>query len=63
MEDLQEVVKVKKPTVVRDGDTVQECFMYKGMSECFDNRCFWKRNGECPIAQELEEESSPPEAA
>lgn len=55
MRDLQDVVKVKKPTVVREGETVQECFLYKEMGECFEDRCFWKRNGECPIANALEE--------
>ncbi len=57
MKDLKEAVKVKKPTVVRQGDTVEECFMYEGMNECFDNRCFWKKNGECPIAKALTSES------
>ncbi|MFP4115630.1 MAG: hypothetical protein ACLFTQ_00280 [Candidatus Aenigmatarchaeota archaeon] len=57
MRELQEAVKIKKPTVVREGDTVEECFMYKGMNECFNDRCFWKKNGECPIANTLEEES------
>ncbi len=56
MRELKDAVRVKKPTVVREGDTVEECFMYEGMKECFDDRCFWKRNGECPIASALEEE-------
>ena len=56
VKELKEAVKVRKPTVVRDGDTVEECFIYQGMEKCFDNRCFWKKNGECPIADSLEGE-------
>lgn len=56
LKDLKETVKVKKPTVIREGDTVKECFMYKGMKECFEDRCFWKKNGECPISKALDEE-------
>lgn len=62
MRDLQDVVKVKKPTVEREGDTVEKCFLYEGLEKCFDNRCFWKRNGECPIANALEERESNREA-
>lgn len=57
MDELQELVKVKKPTVVRDGDTVEKCFMYEGMKECFKDRCFWKKNGQCPIAEAIEEDA------
>jgi len=63
MRNLKEAVKVKKPTVVREGDTVEECFMYEGMKECFDDRCFWKKNGECPIATALEKEPSTEEVS
>ena len=56
MRSLQDVVRVKKPTVVRkNGNTVEKCFMYEGMEECFQERCFWKQNGECPIAESLSE--------
>lgn len=56
MRDLQDVVRVKKPTVVREDETVKRCFMYEGVKECFEDRCFWYRNGECPIAKSLKEE-------
>lgn len=62
MRNLQDVVRVKKPTVVREEETVKRCFLYEGMDECFQDRCFWKKNGQCPIAQALEEEKGVKEA-
>ncbi|MFB6216235.1 MAG: hypothetical protein ABEJ72_04600 [Candidatus Aenigmatarchaeota archaeon] len=58
MRDLEDVVKVKKPTVEREGDVVERCFIYERMDKCFNERCFWRENGECPIAQSLNETGS-----
>lgn len=55
MRNLQDVVKIKKPTVEREGEIVERCFIYERMDKCFDERCFWTENGECPIAQSLNE--------
>lgn len=39
----------KRPTVIRKGDKVKECYYYKGMKQCLGVQCFWPRVGICPI--------------
>ncbi len=47
--DMQDLVKIRKPVVSRDGRTVKDCNFFKSTGQCFGTRCFWTRNGECPF--------------
>jgi len=49
LRDMQDLVKIRKPVVKREGRVVKDCNFYKATGQCFGSRCFWTRNGECPF--------------
>ena len=49
LRDIQDLVKVRKPVVKREGRVVKECNFFKTTEQCFGTRCFCVRNGECPF--------------
>ncbi|MCK4634313.1 MAG: hypothetical protein KAT37_00390 [Candidatus Aenigmarchaeota archaeon] len=49
LRDMQDLVKIRKPVVMREGRIVKDCNFYKTTGQCFGTRCFWVRNGECPF--------------
>lgn len=40
-------IEPKRPTVVRVGDKVKTCYLYKGMNQCLGPQCFWIKVGNC----------------
>lgn len=46
---MQDLVRVQKPAVERKGREVTRCFFYEQTGECFGERCFWTKNGDCPF--------------
>ena len=49
LRDMQDLVKIRKPVVKREGRIVKDCIFYKSTGQCFGTRCFWTKNGECPF--------------
>ncbi len=47
--DKQDLVKIRKPVVKREGRVVKDCNFYRTSGQCFGTRCFWTRNGVCPF--------------
>lgn len=39
----------KRPSVIRRGNRVETCFLYKGMKECLGAQCLWPRVGTCAV--------------
>jgi len=40
-------LKPKRPSVVRNGDTVKVCHYYKGTKKCLGPMCYWPKVGTC----------------
>lgn len=47
--NLNNLAKVKKPIVEREGKNVKVCHFHKQTNECFKKRCFWLKYGGCKI--------------
>lgn len=46
-------IEPRRPTVVRKGNIVQVCYLYKNMNQCLGPQCFWPKVGKCPIYNRL----------
>lgn len=49
LKNLQDLVKIEKPMVKREGNTVVTCYFYESTNQCFGRRCFWVKYGNCPF--------------
>jgi len=41
-------IQPKRPTVIRKGDKVKVCYLYKGTKQCLGPQCYWPIVGSCP---------------
>ena len=44
---------LKRPAVLRKGNSVKTCYLYEGTKQCLGDSCFWPRAGKCSIFDKL----------